>query len=360
MKSRISPFTNTPGVAGNALIETHFADEIIENFESDESFKYVYKIVGLRGSGKSVEYSLVMNHFRESKNWLVYSLSAGGNPIQTLLSQLSKEKFINDKVVSNTISGNTSVGGNIAVVSANASVNTSVNIRDNEHYYSDETDIKNMLAAAGKNGYKVLIGIDDIAKSDEMVRFLSILGSILIEPDNNVRFVCTGLSKNIEDFVNIPHLSFFVRNESIKVKALNLHDVAAKYRKLLEASQDEAVKLARFTKGYAYGYQILGDICFKHSKNEVDEDIQVEFDDAIGPQYDLIWSTMTSAEQDLIKIIVNSKSKSISDIKKNMKKDAGFASLRDRLIKKHILISEDRGMVDVPLPRFKEYVNLWH
>ena len=54
MDRKISPFTMTPGIAGNALIETHYADEIIANFESSESYKYVYKIVGLRGSGKSV------------------------------------------------------------------------------------------------------------------------------------------------------------------------------------------------------------------------------------------------------------------------------------------------------------------
>ena len=73
MNSKISPFTRTPGVAGKAIIETHFSDEIINNFNSEDSYKYVYKIVGLRGSGKSVEYSLVMNHFRVENKWLVYS-----------------------------------------------------------------------------------------------------------------------------------------------------------------------------------------------------------------------------------------------------------------------------------------------
>ena len=51
MGGKISPFTRTPGIAGGALIETHFADEIIMNFESADSYKYVYKIEGLRGSG---------------------------------------------------------------------------------------------------------------------------------------------------------------------------------------------------------------------------------------------------------------------------------------------------------------------
>ena len=80
----------------------------------------------------------------------------------------------------------------------------------------------------------------------------------------------------------------------------------------------------------------------------------------IGAQYDLIWGTLTKAEQELAKIIVNTDSTLVSEIKSKMDKESGFASLRDRLIKKHLLISEFRGTVEIPLPRFKEYINTWH
>ncbi len=359
-KNGISPFTMTPGIAGSALINTHFSDEIIMNFESDESSKYVYKIVGLRGSGKSVEYSLVMNHFRRRDKWLVYALSAGGNPVQTLISQLSKERFVNSKITTESFSATAKAGGKLAAISADAGINAAVNITENANYYSDETELKEMLNKANSKGYKVLIGIDDIAKTDEMVRFLSILGTILIEPNHNVRFICTGLSKNIEDFVSVPHLSFFVRNESIKMKPLDLHSIAQKYRQLLEVTREEAISLAQFTKGYAYAYQVLGEVCFKHAVSTIDEDVEDDFDDVIGAQYDLIWGTLTEAEQNLVRVIVNADSTSISEIKSKMDKESGFASLRDRLIKKHILISEARGTVEIPLPRFKEYINTWH
>lgn len=360
MNGKISPFTRTPGIAGGALIETHFADEIILNFESTDSYKYVYKIVGLRGSGKSVEYSLVMNHFREKKDWLVYSLSAGGNPIQTLLSLLSKESFVNDKTISRSVEASASIGGNVALLAANGSVNTSINVSRNDNYYSDEADLKEMIACARKKRYKILIGIDDIAKTDEMIRFLSILGTILIEPEVNVRFVCTGLSKNIEDFVNVPHLSFFVRNDAVKMKPLDLHSIARKYRQLLEIKQEDSIELAKFTEGYAYAYQVLGEICFNQKKSVIDDEITEEFDDTIGSQYDLLWNSMTEAEQELVRIIVNTESGLVSEIKKKMDKESGFTSLRDRLLKKHMLLAKSRGVIMVPLPRFKEYVNNWH
>ena len=359
MTNGISPFTRTPGIAGGALIETHFSDEIIANFESLESFKYVYKIVGLRGSGKSVEYSIVMNHFREEKNWLVFALSAGGNPLQTLISALSKEDFIDNKTRTESYGANAAARGNVGIASADAGFSATIDVSNNEHYYSDENELRQMLKAAKNNGLKVLIGIDDIAKTDAMVQFLSILGMIMMEPDYDVRLICTGLSKNIEDFVSIPHLSFFVRSESIKIKPLDKHEIAAKYRNLLEINREEAVELAKFTKGYAYGYQVLGELCFNLQKSCIDEEIEDSFDEAIGTQYDLLWTSLTESEQELIRIILSTDG-TVSNIKERMEKNTSFASLRDRLIKKHMLISDSRGTVEIPLPRFKEYVDSWH
>ena len=83
------------------------------------------------------------------------------------------------------------------------------------------------------------------------------------------------------------------------------------------------------------------------------------FDDTMGPQYDLIWSTLTNAEKELVKIIVNEDSGSVSGIKAKMHNPSSFASLRDRLIKKHLLASRERGSLHIVLPRFKEYVDLW-
>lgn len=359
MQNLISPFTRTPGVAGKAFIETHFSEEIITNFESEESYKYVYKIVGLRGSGKSVEYSRVMEHFREKKNWLVYALSAGGDPLNTLIAMLSKADFMDAQQHSTSIRTSGTFGSSGAILFANLSTEKTVNSTDNVHYYSEEATFREMLLKARENGYRILIGVDDIARSEEMVRFLSVLGAILMEKNTEVRFVCTGLSKNIEDFVSVPHLSFFVRNESIVMKPLDLHAIVHRYRELLHATREQAVTLARFTEGYAYAYQVLGELCFRNGKNEIDEEMADAFDDAMAPQYDLIWGTLTEAEQELVKIILNCDSGSTKEIKEKMQKPSGFASLRDRLIKKHLLLSENRGFVSVHLPRFKEYVDIW-
>lgn len=47
-------------------------------------------------------------------------------------------------------------------------------------------------------------------------------------------------------------------------------------------------------------------------KSEVDDEVAEAFDEMIGPQYDLIWSAFTEAEQELIRIIVNTDSGSVA------------------------------------------------
>ena len=69
--NKTDPFTRTPGIAGKAYIDNGIAATIIHNFCSDDSSKYVYKITGLRGSGKSVEYGRVIRTLKNEKNWLV-------------------------------------------------------------------------------------------------------------------------------------------------------------------------------------------------------------------------------------------------------------------------------------------------
>ena len=113
------PFTRTPGIAGKAYIDNGIADEIISNFCSEESAKYVYKITGLRGSGKSVEYGKIIRTLKQEKDWLVYPLSASGEAVSTLISKMGMEKFIDSKSATTSVSSTTSVGGSAFVVSGN-------------------------------------------------------------------------------------------------------------------------------------------------------------------------------------------------------------------------------------------------
>lgn len=359
--SEINPFTRTPGVAGAAFIDMHYADEIIKNFESDISSKFVYKIVGLRGSGKSVEYRKIINTFSKRKGWLVYTMSAAGDPVTTLIAKLSKESFIDESVHSTAISAGGSAEAGGVLLKGAADFEITRTAESNPHYYSAEAELSEMIQKANNKGYKVLVGIDDIAKTPDMVKFLSIWGAMLLDDNKRIYFVCTGLTKNIEDFTDEPNLTFFKRSDPIETGPLNKYEIAMMYRKLLKVDEEEAVRLAKFTCGYAYAYQVLGSIYFEQGKKVPLEDMLPEFDKVMfGDSYDLIWKSLTSAEQELVKNIVTSPSGKASEIKAQMSHPQAYDSLRQRIRNKHLINTDERGYVRIDLPRFKEYVLLWH
>lgn len=355
------PFTRTPGVAGAAFINMHYADEIIGSFENESSSKFIYKIVGLRGSGKSVEYRTIMNTLVNRKDWLVYSLSSAGDPVSTLISKISRETFIDSKSHSTTISAGGSVGANGLLLKGGADIGISKTSEINPAYYSAEAELSEMIQKANDSGYKVLVGIDDISRTPDMVKFLSIWGSMLLDDRKRIYLVCTGLAKNIEDFTNEPNLTFFKRSDLVEIKTLNEYEIALMYQKLLGVSDSESVKLAKFTCGYAYAYQVLGSLYYNKKPKETLADLVSVFDKILfSDSYDLIWKSLTAAEQELVRLIVSTPSGKASEIKRKMSKPSGFDSLRGRLINKHLINTEERGVIRIDLPRFREYVQLWH
>ncbi|MBQ9437968.1 MAG: hypothetical protein IJU50_06510 [Lachnospiraceae bacterium] len=356
----INPFTRTPGVAGSAFIDMHYADEIVRSFESDLSSKYVCKIVGLRGSGKSVEYRKIINSLKGRKGWLVYTLSAAGDPVSTLIAMLSRESFIDENVHSTAISASGTAEASGILLKGGSSIGISRTTEENPNYYSAEAKLYEMIQKANDKGYKVLVGIDDIAKTPDMVKFLSIWGAMLLD-EKKIYLICTGLAKNIEDFTDEPHLTFFKRSDTIETGPLNKHEIEMMYRRFLEIGEEESVKLAKFTCGYAYAYQVLGSLYFDKRKRDKLEDLFSEFDKIMfGDSYDLIWKSLTGAEQDLVRLIVSSPTGKAADIKAAMPHPRSYDSLRQRIRNKHLINTDARGYVRIELPRFKEYVLLWH
>ncbi|MBR1623827.1 MAG: hypothetical protein IJ675_07980 [Pseudobutyrivibrio sp.] len=359
MANKIDPFTRTPGVAGKAYIDNGVADEIITNFSSDESAKYVYKITGLRGAGKSVEYSKVIRTLKEKPEWLVYPLSASGDVISTLISKLSMESFIDSNKKTTSISSTTSIGGTAVVVSGNETVNVSKSISANEHYYSDEATLARMISSANENGFKILIGIDDIAKTPEVIRLLSIVGSLLLE-GAQLYLLVTGLSENIEDFSSEKNLTFFKRADSKEIKGLNKFDITYMYEKLLNVDSSEARKIEAITMGYAYAYQVLGSLYFTKREEETIDDIMPDFERILfKDSYELIWQSLSPNEKDFIRCIYKSSNGKAEEIKSLLGNPASYSVYRNRLMNKHIVDGDTRGYLTIRLPRFDKYIEIW-
>lgn len=361
-----NPFTTTPGVAGEAYINPHYADEIINEFSSPYSTQYIYKILGLRGSGKSVEYAKVMNHFSALSDWKVYGLSAAGSPVKTLITSIVREypSLYSHKQETKEVSGE--IGGSLlSAISGKGAYSSKTSIEDNEIMYaSDEATLTDLCIKLSKD-YHILIGIDDIAKTQGMVEFLSILGALIMNNKVNIRLVCTGLYKNIEDFTNEMHLSFFVRPKSLEVKAIDDSQIALMYQNLLGINTTDAKEIAQVVKGYAWGYQLMGDILYNQKAKKLDDDILEEFDARIAQTYSLVWNSITDTEKECLSIIVLTDSEKRSDIEAAFVEKynkGGFGTLKSRLESKHIIRSTKsgtEGYIKVNLPRLKEYIVNW-
>ncbi len=359
MRPVIDPFTRTPGIAGDAYIDMHYADDIISLMENEQSSKYVFKIVGLRGSGKSVVYSKIINHFKNNDRWVVCTLSAAGNVVNTLVSLLSKESDIDETKQSISVSTNASVNGNIGILGGEINGTVTKTKEYNDKYYSEEAELVTMVKKINAANRVILVGIDDISKTHSTVELLSILGNLLLN-GYKIYLICTGLSKNIEDFSKEDNLTFFKRSDLIEIGSLSQYEIAYMYKELLGVDSNMSAILAKFVKGYAYAYQVMGSLYYNKKENEGLEDLVPKFERIIfRDSYDLIWKSLTPAEQELVVCILKSETGSVESIKQLMEKPANFPSLRNRLENKHVVDTETRGIIKINLPQFKEFVEMW-
>lgn len=62
-----TPFTHMPGRVGDANITTTLEEKVYENFLYPQPSESVYKITGIRGSGKTVIFGNILRHYKTSE-----------------------------------------------------------------------------------------------------------------------------------------------------------------------------------------------------------------------------------------------------------------------------------------------------
>ncbi len=327
---------------------------VITNFKSDESEKHVYKITGLQGSGKSVEYGKIIKAFRQEKKWLVYSLPAAGECVEELCGFLKGEKALGgSRSAGKSMSASFSAG----VVGISGTLSDSQNSRVNEG--ETEAEIIKLIETAGKKKFKILIGIDDIAKTTHTVRLLSIIGSMIVT-GAEIYLLVTGLSENIEEFASEKSLSFFKRADSMEAAFLNKYDIVERYQTLLGVDATEAKRLETITNDFAYAYQVLGTLYFNKKRTDTVDDLMPAFENIVfKDSYDIIWKKLTAGEKEFVRCICKTKDGKIDDIKAQMHNPSSYNMFRKILTDKHLADGNKRGYLRINLPRFDSFVALW-
>ena len=347
-----NPFTTTfSKIPNNSYIPTEQEQEIIENFSYDDPSESVYKITGVRGSGKTVLLAKVEQEFSsevsKKNGWLVYRLSPSRDMLMQLASNLAKEKFIKTKKTSKSFNISASVLGNGGGIGLSAA--------ESNEIFDIGVEIEEMLVKAKDEGMKILIGVDEVSKTDEMIIFVSEYGKWL-RAGYPVDLVCTGLYENIEQLYNVKNLTFFRRATTIKTKPLNWIKMTDTYKQKLNIDLEEAKTLSGITKGYPYAFQELGILYFKKEKNEKISDLMHSLKvELFAYAYEKIWEELTVEDRALVKLLVDKDEYKRDEVLKRMEKPNNYSVYRERLLKRGIITSR-QGYISLALPYFGDYV----
>ena len=139
---------------------------------------------------------------------------------------------------------------------------------------------------------------------------------------------------------------------------LPINEIGYKYQLYLGVELEEAASLAKFTKGYAYAYQVLGSILWRSKKKGIDNEALIEFDRTLAENaYNKIYSELTKTERSIVKSFDHDEPIPVSDLVAKLDINAkSFSVFRDRLIKKGVLLSGGYGWLRLALPRFREFL----
>ncbi len=348
-----NPFTTTFSKnPENSYIYTDRTKEILENFYYDNPSESVYKITGVRGSGKTVILAKIEEELRKEeyvkKGWLVFDINPSRDLLIQIASMLVKEGFGKKTTKGKSLSISASflgTGGSVGFSSE----------KDNA-FFDIGVEIEEMLTLVQKKKKKILIGIDEVSKTKEMVQFASEFGKWL-RANYPVYLICTGLYENIMEVSNVKNLTFFRRAVTVKTEPLSFVRMSEMYRRLLKVDLGEGQEMAKITMGYAYAFQELGSLYFRKKNNEKLADLISELKSELyAYSYEKIWEELTEEDKFLVKLITEKKEYKREEVIKLMGEKAGnYSMYRDRLIKRGILESR-QAYISFALPFFGEYI----
>ena len=347
-----NPFTTTFSKVPKATyIITEQEKEVLENFNYKEPTESVYKITGVRGSGKTVLLAKIQSEIENNENnWIVSRLSPARDLLQQFAASLMKVKKL--KIKSKVKNVNVS----ISVLETGGGIGAG---RDENEQISDiGIEIETMLQAAKKNNMKIFISIDEVSKTREMIVFASEFSKWLMA-DYPVYLVCTGLYENIEQLSNVKNLTFFRRAATIKTTPLNPVGIIEMYKSRLHVDRDTARRFAGMTKGYAYAFQKLGALYFE-SEGKAEEDIVSDLKiDLFTYSYEKIWEELSNEDRELALLLADGKEHKRSDLINKMRNPKNYSVYRTRLIQRGIITARE-GHITLALPYFGDYLQEYH
>ncbi|MDO5441973.1 MAG: hypothetical protein Q4F55_05425 [Bacillota bacterium] len=343
-----NPFTTTFSRIPKTHIVRNELNKIIENFEFEEPTESVYKITGVRGSGKTVGLAQIEESYTKKalkEDWIVYRLNPSRDMLLQLGAALNKEHFVSKKIKGFEANINMTVlgtGGGIGGSFTGADAIFDIGV-----------EIHLMLKQAQAKKKKILLTIDEASKTNYMVQFCLEFGQWLRE-GLPVYLVCTGLYENITELGNVKNLTFFRRAPAVIMKPLSTVLMSEAYHKALKLDLKACQHFAEETKGYAYAFQQYGSLLFEGETTDVISELKINL---FGNVYEKIWEELSENDKKVLRTMPENRIYKREEIVEKLGESKNiYSEYRDRLIKRGIIITPQYGYVSVALPFFDEYI----
>ncbi|MBP5594051.1 MAG: hypothetical protein J6Y02_01625 [Pseudobutyrivibrio sp.] len=339
-----NPYVISFGRIPNQYISRDYViNNIVESLESDLVEEQAFKLTGIRGTGKTVTLTAIERRIRESEDWIVIGLKSNSEIVKDLVAELySQVPLITSFVDSSLNLSAFGIGLNVSKKSPVASIDYA---------------LKGILKEIKKKNKRILITIDEVRKTPEIIDFIQLF-QILIREDLPIYMVVAGLYEDIEALENTDGLTFFLRASKYEMQPLNLRIIKMDYQKTLGVSEEVATEMAIMTKGYAFAYQALGKYMWDNSEKEISTKVLALFDDVLADKvYKKIWRELAPKDRWFMQFIVKKDKMTATELLEMTKtKHNEWSVPRARLSEKGIIDIETRGEIKVKLPRFREFV----
>ncbi|MBR3514765.1 MAG: ATP-binding protein, partial [Lachnospiraceae bacterium] len=263
-----NPYTISFGkVPTKYLSRRSIVDSIIEEFESDTPDEQIFKLTGIRGTGKTVTLTKIEQHFMEQEGWIVVDLRPDADMDEKLVAELySSVKTVTEFVDANLNLSAFGIGINLSKKSPVASID-----------YALETLLKELK----KKKLRLLVAIDEAHKTKGLIDFIQEF-QIFIRKELPIYVLAAGLYEDIESLENTDGLTFFLRATKYEMTPLNITYIRDDYSKTMDLSFDVAERMAFITKGYAYAYQALGKYMWDSKEKDLSEETLAVFDEVLA------------------------------------------------------------------------------
>ena len=344
--SKDNPFMLSSGRIPPLYIDRLFQkNRVIEDFCQEIPSNQIYMLTGVRGSGKTVMMTDIEKSLERTGDFIVLNLSIDGKLVEEWASGLYEHPIMKPLLVEKKL--------DFSVLGIGVSIEKAEPVSD------ISAAIRKMLDVAKKIGKKILIAIDEAVNNEEMKKFGSLF-SIFLRTEYPVFLLMTGLPQNIYNVINSKTLTFLTRAPKIVLEPINYTLIRKNYEDVFGLSREESEYMASLTKGYSFGFQLLGYLLWEKrvaSPKAGVEDVLYEYDARLAEgAYNKVWQDLSDSDRALCRAIADTDG-SASAIREKLDCNAqNLSNYKKRLADRGIVMPKTYGVVEFCLPRFKEFI----